>query len=65
MNENINTETFDRISPESLDTIGKILDNPDSDGLALLAALLAVPDNDFEILRPVFQDSMVAAYNDP
>ena len=50
---------------DSLETLSKVLDDPQATGLDILGALLAVPDEDFEDLRPIFQDSMAKAYNDP
>lgn len=59
------SNAFNKISDESLDSIDDILNNPEANGIDILAALLTVPDEDFEILRPIFQESMAAAYEDP
>lgn len=59
------SNAFNKISDESLDSIDDILNNPEANGIDILAVLLTVPDEDFEILRPIFQESMAAAYEDP
>lgn len=64
MNED-NKNFLEGMSQEGLELLDKILDEPDADGMQLLSALLSMSDNDFEILRPVFQDSMAKAYLDP
>ena len=58
-------KVFNKISEESLDSIGEVLDDPEATGINILATLLAMPDDDFEMLRTIFQDSMAAAYEDP
>lgn len=58
-------EAFGKVSDNSLDSIDQVLNDPEATGLNILAVLLAIPDEDFEILKPVFQESMAAAYEDP
>ena len=53
------------VSGESWDNIGKILNTPEASGLEILAVLLAMPDEDFEIIRPLFQEELLKAYEDP
>lgn len=65
MNEEEVKKALGGLDEESLATLERVLDNPDADGMAILAALLAIPDEQFEVLRPVFQDTMVNSYNDP
>lgn len=61
MNEN----AFDGISQETLDRLDKLFDSNETGGLELLGAFLALPDADFEVLRPVLQDSIMDAYKQP
>lgn len=65
MNEEEVKKALGGLDEESLATLERVLDNPDADGMAILAALLAIPDEQFEVLRPVFQDTMVNSYSDP
>ena len=58
-------ETLINVSGESWDNIGKILNTPEASGLEVLAVLLAMPDEDFEIIRPLFQEELLKAYEDP
>ena len=64
-NENIVENVMNQLSSESLDNLGEVLDNPEANGIDILSALLAMPDEDFEILRPIFQESMIKAYSEP
>ena len=64
----MNEEKIDQImkmSDNSIDAVGDILDNPEATGLDILGVLLAMPDEDFEIIRPLFQEEMAKAYEDP
>lgn len=64
----MNEEKIDqilRMSADSIDAVGDILDNPEANGLDILEVLLALPDEDFEIIRPLFQEEMAKAYEDP
>lgn len=65
MNEEEVKKALEGLDEESLNNLDRILDDPDADGMTILAALLAMPDEQFEVLRPVFQDTMVRSYNDP
>lgn len=65
MNEEEVKKALEGLDEESLNTLENILNDPDADGMAILAALLAMPDEQFEVLRPVFQDAMIASYSDP
>lgn len=65
MNENTIDETISQLSNESLSAFGEILDNPEANGIDIIAGLLAMPDEDFELLRPIFQESVASAYDDP
>lgn len=58
-------EQIMRMSDNSLDAVGNILDNPEVTGLDILGVLLTMPDEDFEIIRPLFQEEMAKAYDDP
>jgi hypothetical protein len=58
-------EALDQISSHGFDALGEILNNPESNGVDIIAGLLAMPDNDFEILRPIFQEAIVKTYEDP
>jgi len=58
-------EAFNQISLESLDDLDKVLNDPESNGLNLFGVLMKMPDEDFEILRPLFQEEMIKAYNEP
>ena len=61
MNEN----AFEGISQEALERLDKLFDSDEPGGLELLGAFLALPDADFEVLRPVLQDSIMDAYKQP
>ena len=64
LNKTLN-EAVDQLSPHGFDALGEILDNPESNGVDIIAGLLAMPDNDFEILRPIFQEVIAKTYEDP
>lgn len=64
----MNEEKIDQItqmSNDSIEAVGNILDNPEANGLDILGVLLTLPDEDFEIIRPLFQEEMAKAYEDP
>lgn len=65
MNEENLIQAFNKVSEESMNTISETLDNPEVNGMEILAVLLQLPDDDFNVLRPIFQESMVQAYNEP
>ena len=54
------------ITPEGQQILDDLFTNTENpNGLQLLGALFALDDHDFELLRPVMQDAIVEAYNDP
>jgi len=65
MDEKKLEEVFSGLSPDGIEKLDEILDQDTTNGLALLAGLFSLNDEDFEILRPLIQDTMVEAYNDP
>ena len=59
-------KVFNGMSEEGLDTIDKLFETTENpSGLELLGALFALNDDDFEVLRPVMQDTLIESYNDP
>ena len=42
-----------------------VFNDPDADGIKILSAFLALPDEQFQILRPIVQDIMIKAYEEP
>lgn len=58
-------EQIMKMSDNSIEAVGDILDNPEATGLDILGVLFAMPDEDFEIIRPLFQEEMAKAYEDP
>ena len=58
-------EKIAMISPEGIESLDETLTKDDIDTLALFNALFALSDEDFEILRPVFQDVIVESYSKP
>ena len=58
-------EALDSISMDSLDLLDKAINNPGSNGLMIFSALLMMPDEDFEIVRPLFQEELINAYSEP
>lgn len=58
-------EQIMKMNDNSIEAVGDILDNPEATGLDILGVLLAMPDEDFEIIRPLFQEEMAKAYEDP
>lgn len=61
----MNEEVLSRVSSESFSNLSNALENPESTGMDILAAFLSMPDEDFELLRPVIQDLIISAYDDP
>lgn len=61
----MNEEVLSRVSSESFSNLSNALENPESTGMDILAAFLSMPDEDFELLRPVVQDLIISAYDDP
>jgi len=58
-------EVLDNISMDSLDLLDKAINDPGSNGLKVFSALLMMPDEDFEIVRPLFQEELINAYSEP
>lgn len=66
MNENKLDEIIAGLSSDGLDAIDNLFkDTENPNGIQLLGVLFALDDNDFEILRPLLQDTMIEAYNEP
>ena len=61
----MNEEALGRISTESFEKLEEALHNPETTGIEVLAAFLNMPDEDFEIMRPVVQDLIIQTYDDP
>lgn len=66
MKENEIKEAMNQLTPEASAELNKLLNEQENaDGMQFLAALLALKDETFEILRPVLQDSMAEIFNEP
>ena len=65
MNDEEKKEAFDSISMDSLDLLDEAINDPGSNGLMIFSALLMMPDEDFEIVRPLFQEELIKAYSEP
>lgn len=50
---------------ELSDDVINFLNNPDATGLEILSMILALPDEEFNIIRPVLQEAVAEIYNDP
>lgn len=61
----MNEENLSRVSTESFQKLESALNNPEADGIEILAAVLNMEDEDFEIIRPLFQDILKEAYDSP
>lgn len=61
----MNKEALGRISAESFEKLEEALHNPETTGVEVLAAFLNMPDEDFEIMRPIVQDLIIQTYDDP
>lgn len=61
----MNEEALGRISAESFKKLEEALHNPETTGIEVLAAFLNMPDEDFEIMRPIVQDLIIQTYDDP
>ena len=48
-----------------LNDIEKIINQPDAGALDILSTLFNMPDEQFEIIRPVLQESLEEAFNEP
>ena len=65
MNEEEKIKIFNQISNESINALDSAITDPENNGLNIFGALMGMPDEDFEILRPLFQEEMIKAYNEP
>ena len=68
MEEEKNIEAFSQLSEKAIESIENVLDvenQEDINGLGFFATLFALDDNDFEILRPLMQDSVLEALSEP
>jgi hypothetical protein len=65
MNEEQLKEAVGGLDEESFKALENILNDDNADGMAILSVLLTMPDEQFDILRPVFQDALAVSYNDP
>lgn len=61
----MNEEVLSKVSSESFSNLSNALENPESTGMDILAAFLSMPDEDFELLRPIVQDLIISTYDDP
>ena len=66
MNKEKVENVFEGLSPETLDLFDKYFgDEEEFSNSLMFAALLQIPDQDFEVLRPLIQEEMIKAYNEP
>ena len=66
MNEEKVENVFEGLSPETLELFDKYFSDEEEFSSSLMfAALLQIPDQDFEVLRPLIQEEMIKAYNEP
>ena len=66
MNEEKVENVFEGLSPETLELFDKYFgDEEEFSNSIMFAALLQIPDQDFEVLRPLIQEEMIKAYNEP
>ena len=70
MEEDKVKQSFSGLTPESSEILDNIFSNNNDDdistsGLKMLSVLLSLNDEDFELIRPVIQDALIDAYNDP
>lgn len=62
MNEDIK---LNESQEEALKQMEDTFNDPEADGMKILGAFLALPDDQFQILRPIVQDVMIKAYEEP
>jgi dUTP pyrophosphatase len=66
MNEEKVENVFEGLSSETLELFDKYFgDEEEFSNSLMFAALLQIPDQDFEVLRPLIQEEMIKAYNEP
>lgn len=61
-------EVFDKMNSAQFaifDQIFDALSNDESDGLEVLGAILATPDEQFEVIKPALMDSIEVTFNSP
>lgn len=58
-------DAMSRLNSESFKKLTEAVENPNENGLEVIAALINLPDEDFEMLRPVMQDAIMEIYNEP
>lgn len=58
-------DAMSRLNSESFKKLTEAVENPNENGLEVIAALINLPDEDFEMLRPVMQDAIAETYNEP
>ena len=61
----MNEEVLSKVNSESFSNLSQVLENPEATGMDILATFLSMPDDDFELLRPVVQDLIISSYEDP
>lgn len=61
----MNEEKLQGLNEEALKQLEDVFSDPEADGMKILGTFLALPDKEFEILRPVVQDIMIKAYEEP
>lgn len=61
----MNEEALNNLNANSFEALDKVINNPEADGLEVLAALLSLPDEDFEALRPIMQEVIISIYDEP
>lgn len=66
MNENDVMNVFSGLDPQTLDIFDKYFDTEEElDTSVIFASLLQIPDRDFEVLRPLLQEEIVKAFEEP
>lgn len=66
MNENDVMNVFSGLDPQTLDIFDKYFDTEEEfDTSVIFASLLQIPDKDFEVLRPLLQEEIIKAFEEP
>ena len=66
MNENDVMNVFSGLDPQTLDIFDKYFDTEEElDTSVIFASLLQIPDRDFEVLRPLLQEEIIKAFEEP
>ena len=58
-------EIFEGMTSEQFKVIGELVNDPNTDGTKIFTAILEMPEQEFEVLRPALQEMIVATYDDP